>query len=190
LFGDDAYRSPSARLRRAAIVLRRGSSRSVAVAAMRISDAPASRAWRTKDSRVRRIEPCVFFPLFHEPELHQSRFFDNMLQTISFLAPDDNHVDRVAPDINCRQPTITHCSSFVKALAVGPLVIIRALILTKRSFQRDDCRLILLTLMSTQAASAAVVQIERRRSTRLPIRMTVVVCGDAGRFQNTLVRLL
>jgi hypothetical protein len=38
--------------------------------------------------------------------------------------------------------------------------------------------------MSTQAASGAAVQIERRRSTRLPIRMVVIVCGDAGRFQE------
>jgi PilZ domain-containing protein len=38
--------------------------------------------------------------------------------------------------------------------------------------------------MSTQAASGAAVQIERRRSTRLPSRMVVIVCGDAGRFQE------
>jgi len=38
--------------------------------------------------------------------------------------------------------------------------------------------------MSTQAASGAAVQIERRRSTRLPIRMVVIVCGDACRFQE------
>ena len=38
--------------------------------------------------------------------------------------------------------------------------------------------------MSTQATSGAAVQIERRRSTRLPIRMVVIVCGDAGRFQE------
>jgi hypothetical protein len=38
--------------------------------------------------------------------------------------------------------------------------------------------------MATQAASGAAVQIERRRSTRLPIRMVVIVCGDAGRFQE------
>ena len=38
--------------------------------------------------------------------------------------------------------------------------------------------------MSIQAASAAAVQIERRRSTRLPIRMVVIVCGDAVLFQE------
>lgn len=38
--------------------------------------------------------------------------------------------------------------------------------------------------MSTRAASGAAVQIERRRSTSLPIRMVIIVCGDAGRFQE------
>ena len=38
--------------------------------------------------------------------------------------------------------------------------------------------------MSTQAAFGAAVQIERRRGARLPIRMAVIVCGDAGRFQE------
>jgi hypothetical protein len=38
--------------------------------------------------------------------------------------------------------------------------------------------------MSTQAAGATAVQIERRRSTRLPIRMVVIVCGDASPFQE------
>jgi len=36
--------------------------------------------------------------------------------------------------------------------------------------------------MSTQAACAAYV--ERRRSTRLSIRLALIVCGDAGRFQE------
>jgi hypothetical protein len=38
--------------------------------------------------------------------------------------------------------------------------------------------------MSTQAARGAAVQIERRRSTRLPIRVVLIVCGDVGRFQE------
>jgi hypothetical protein len=38
--------------------------------------------------------------------------------------------------------------------------------------------------MSIQAASGAAVQIERRRSTRLPVRMVVIVCEDTGRFQE------
>jgi hypothetical protein len=38
--------------------------------------------------------------------------------------------------------------------------------------------------MSTQAASGAALQIERRRSTRLPIRMVAIVCGDAAQFQE------
>ena len=38
--------------------------------------------------------------------------------------------------------------------------------------------------MSTQAAGGAAVQIERRRSARLPIRVELIVCGDAGRFQE------
>src|ERR1700739_2695145 len=38
--------------------------------------------------------------------------------------------------------------------------------------------------MSTRAASGVAVQMERRRSTRSPIRMVVIVCGDAGRFQE------
>jgi hypothetical protein len=36
--------------------------------------------------------------------------------------------------------------------------------------------------MSTQAARPAYV--ERRRSTRLPVRLALIVCGDAGQFQE------
>ena len=39
-----------------------------------------------------------------------------------------------------RQPAVAHCATFVRPLAVGQLVMMRGRILTKRSFQRDDCR--------------------------------------------------
>jgi hypothetical protein len=38
--------------------------------------------------------------------------------------------------------------------------------------------------MSTQAASGVAAQMERRRSTRLPIRIVVIVCGNERRFQE------
>jgi hypothetical protein len=38
--------------------------------------------------------------------------------------------------------------------------------------------------MSTPAAGGGAVRVERRRSTRLPIRVALVVCGEAGRFQE------
>ena len=38
--------------------------------------------------------------------------------------------------------------------------------------------------MSTQAAAGAAVQIERRRSSRVPLRVVLIVCGDEGRFQE------
>src|ERR1700722_8192221 len=63
-----------------------------------------------------------------------------MLQTISTLALHHDHVDGVAPDINCRQPTIAHRDTFVRPLSVGELFMMGRRILTKRSFQRDECR--------------------------------------------------
>src|SRR5580704_17680330 len=63
-----------------------------------------------------------------------------MLETISALALHDNHMDGVAADINCRQPSIAHRDTFVRPLSVGELFMMGRPILTKRSFQRDECR--------------------------------------------------
>jgi hypothetical protein len=83
-------------------------------------------------NRTLRVVWQTSFPLFQESEFHQSRFFQNVLQTISFLALNHNHVDGVAANINSRQPTIAHCADLVRLLAVGQLGIMRGLILTKR----------------------------------------------------------
>jgi hypothetical protein len=53
-------------------------------------------------NRTLRIVWQTSFPLFHHSEFHQSRFFQDMFQTIPFLVLDHNHVDRVAANINCR----------------------------------------------------------------------------------------
>ena len=38
--------------------------------------------------------------------------------------------------------------------------------------------------MSTEAATAPSAYVERRRSTRLPIRVALIVCGGGTRFQE------
>ncbi|PYU19710.1 MAG: hypothetical protein DMG30_23390, partial [Acidobacteria bacterium] len=65
-----------------------------------------------------RVVGKISFPLFQDPELQQSRFLQNMLQTISALALHHNHVDGVAADINCRYSSIGHCSAFLTPSAV------------------------------------------------------------------------
>ncbi len=63
------------------------------------------------------------------------------LKPIATLALHHNHVDGVAPNINCRQPAITHCATFICRFSVGGFDSSSCgLILTKCSPQRDECR--------------------------------------------------
>jgi hypothetical protein len=38
--------------------------------------------------------------------------------------------------------------------------------------------------MPSQFASATAASIERRRSSRIPVRWLLIICGEAGRFQE------
>jgi PilZ domain len=52
------------------------------------------------------------------------------------------------------------------------------------SYRRGDFDLQYCAVMSTQGTYATAARIDRRRSTRLPVRLEVIICGDEGRFQE------